>query len=392
MPEETIRALSAKLLELPQGFNPHPKVVPILEARNHAITSGEPFDWGTGEMLAYATLLAEETPVRISGQDVKRGTFSHRHPVLWDTQTGEEYAPLERVAEHPGRLDIHNSPLSEQGVLGFEFGYSLDYPDALVIWEAHYGDFLNCAQVIVDQFLASSEDKWRRLSGLVLYLPHGYEGQGPEHSSARLERFLQLCAEDNVQVCNLTTPAQLFHALRRQVLRPWRKPLVIMTPKSLLRVAATSKGPHRPVSTIEDLAQGRFHRVIPDAGLAAGVDPADVKKILCCTGKVYYDLATARDAGGRSDVAIVRLEQLYPFNDELRDALAPYRDGTPLVWVQEEPKNYGPWYYILATMPELLGGRFPLSCVARAPSASPATGSRASHLLEQKMLMDEAFS
>jgi 2-oxoglutarate dehydrogenase E1 component len=389
VPAEKLRALSERLLDLPRDFHPHPKVLPILEARHNAVVRGEPFDWGTGETLAYATLLSEKTPVRLSGQDVKRGTFSHRHAVLWDVQTGEELAPLERVAEHPGRLDIHNSPLSEQGVLGFEFGYSLDYPDALVIWEAQFGDFMNGAQVIVDQFITSSEDKWHRLSGVVLYLPHGYEGQGPEHSSARIERFLQNCAEDNVQVCNLTTPAQLFHALRRQVLRPWRKPLVVFTPKSLLRVAATSKAAHRPVSTIDDLANGRFQRVIGDDSIT---DPDHVKRILCCTGKVYYDLAAARDARKATDVAIVRLEQLYPLNHELTDALAPFSDGTPLVWVQEEPKNYGPWYYIRSNLPEILKDRFPLSCVARAPSASPATGSRASHLLEQKMLMDEAFA
>ena len=386
---ERIRDLSARLLALPAGFRAHPKVVPILQARHEALMSGEPFDWAVGEMMAYATLLAEKTPVRFSGQDVKRGTFSHRHAVLFDSQTGDPYAPVASVAAHPARFQIYNSPLSEQGVLGFDFGYSLDYPDALVIWEAQFGDFLNGAQVIVDQFLSTSEDKWHRLSGLVLYLPHGYEGQGPEHSSGRVERFLQSCAEDNVQVCNLTTPAQLFHALRRQVLRPWRKPLVIMTPKSLLRVAASSKGPHRPVSTIADLTEGRFHRVLGDS---SGVDPAQVKRILLCSGKVYYDLAVAREARKATDVAILRLEQLYPLNGELEAALAPYRAATQLVWVQEEPKNHGPWYYINATLPECLHLRLPLSCVARAASASPATGSRASHLLEQKMLMDEAFA
>ncbi|MFT3771186.1 MAG: 2-oxoglutarate dehydrogenase E1 component [Minicystis sp.] len=386
---DKIRALSTRLMDLPPGFNVHPKVLPILKSRHDALLSGEPFDWGTGEMMAYATLLAEKTPVRISGQDVKRGTFSHRHAVLFDTKTGQSHAPLASIAEPPGRFEIYNSPLSEQGVLGFDFGYSLDYPDALVIWEAQFGDFMNGAQVIIDQFITSSEDKWHRLSGLVIYLPHGYEGQGPEHSSGRLERFLQNSAEDNVQVCNLTTPAQLFHALRRQVLRPWRKPMIVMTPKSLLRVAGTSKGPHRPVSTIHDLTDGRFQRVIPDT---SGVDPADVKRILLCSGKVYYDLAVAREQRQANDVAIIRLEQLYPLNDELRQALAPYKDGTKLVWVQEEPKNYGPWYFIRANLPEFLQDRFPMSCVARAASASPATGSRASHLLEQRMLIDEAFA
>jgi 2-oxoglutarate dehydrogenase E1 component len=393
VPAERIRELSARLLDLPQGFSAHPKVLPILHARHAALTSDEPFDWGTGEMLAYATLLDEKTPVRLSGQDVRRGTFSHRHAVLFDSKTGEPYSPLSRVATPPGRFEVWNSPLSEQGVLGFDFGYSLDYPEGLVIWEAQFGDFLNGAQVIVDQFIVTSEDKWHRLSGLVLYLPHGYEGQGPEHSSARIERFLQNAAEDNAQICNLTTPAQLFHALRRQVLRPWRKPLVIMTPKSLLRVAATSTGPHRPVSTLHDLTHGRFQRVIADIPVTEGrTDPGAVKRVLLCTGKVYYDLAIARDARKAHDVAIVRLEQLYPLNDELLQALAPYKDGTKLVWVQEEPKNHGPWYYVTANVPDFIHHRLPLSCVARAPSASPATGSRASHLYEQKMLIDEAFS
>ncbi|HEY4117875.1 MAG TPA: 2-oxoglutarate dehydrogenase E1 component, partial [Byssovorax sp.] len=389
VPADKLVELSRRILELPRGFKAHHKVVPILKARHDKLAAGDPFAWDTGEMMAYASLLAEKTPVRISGQDSQRGTFSHRHAVLRDTDTGAAYAPLSAVAEPPARFEIYNSPLSEQGVLGFDFGYSLDYPDALVVWEAQFGDFLNGAQVIVDQFITSSEDKWHRLSGLVLYLPHGYEGQGPEHSSARLERFLQNSAEDNIQVCNLTTPAQLFHALRRQVLRPWRKPLVIMTPKSLLRVAASSSGPNRPVSTIKDLTSGRFQRVIPDQG---GVDPTEIKTVLLCTGKVYYDLALAREARQRPDVAIVRLEQLYPLNEELVTALAPYKDGTRLVWVQEEPKNYGAWYYVLANLASTVGARMPLTCVSRVASASPATGSKASHNLEQRMLIDEAFA
>ncbi len=389
VPAERLLELSERLLHLPAGFHAHPKVLPLLKTRHDRLAAGEPFDWGTGEMLAYASLLADKTPVRLSGQDARRGTFSHRHAVVMDTETNEAFFPLSQVALPPARFSAYNSPLSEAGVLGFEFGYSLDYPDALVIWEAQFGDFLNGAQVIVDQFITSSEDKWHRLCGLVLFLPHGYEGQGPEHSSARLERFLQNSAEDNIQVCNLTTPAQLFHALRRQVVRPWRKPLIIMTPKSLLRVAATSKGPHRPVSTIKDLAEGRFQRVIGDT---SGVAPSEIKKILLCSGKVYYDLAQTRDARGLKDVAIIRLEQLFPLNEEISNALAPYPDGTPLVWVQEEPRNYGAWYFIQANLLDAIGRRLPLSCVARAPSASPATGSKASHLLEQRMLLDEAFA
>ncbi len=391
---ERLIALSEQITSVPGTFNIHPKVAPVLRHRHEKLVSGEPFDWGAAEALAYASILDQGFPVRISGQDVRRGTFSHRHAVVFDTETGEAYAPFEKVCRGPARFDAHNSPLSEAGVLGFEFGYSLDYPDALVIWEAQFGDFLNGAQVIVDQFLTSSEDKWHRLSGLTLLLPHGYEGQGPEHSSCRIERFLQNSAEDNVQVCNLTTPAQLFHALRRQVLRPWRKPLVIATPKSLLRVPVTSKGPHRPVSTIDDLVNGSFQRVIPDllTGPGGPSDPSKVRKVVLCTGKVYYDLALAREAHGSDDVAIVRLEQLYPVGDALVQALAAYPAGTPLVWVQEEPKNYGGWYYVLANIPELIGGRMPLSCVSRDASASPATGSNASHRLEQKTLIEKALS
>ncbi len=390
---EKLIALSEELVNYPPDFKVHPKVLPTLKARHEKLVHGEPFDWGTAEILAYASLLDEGTPIRFSGQDVCRGTFSHRHAVLFDSDTGAPYAPCSRVARPNNRgqrprFQIFNSPLSEAGVLGFDFGYSLDYPDGLVIWEAQFGDFLNGAQVIVDQFLTSCEDKWHRLSGLILYLPHGYEGQGPEHSSARLERFLQNAAEDNVQVCNLTTPAQLFHAIRRQIVRPWRKPLVVMTPKSLLRVAATSKGPHRPVSTIDDLANGKFQRIIDDV---AGLDPREVKKVILTTGKLYYDLAVEREARGIKDTAILRLEQLYPIGDDLIQALAPYKDGTKLVWAQEEPLNYGAWYFIKAVLPDLLHERLPLSVVARAPSASPATGSRASHLLEQKQLLEEAF-
>ncbi len=389
VPRERLIALSEALLRLPPGFKPHPKVWPTLKTRHDKLIAGEAFDWGTGEALAYASLLDEGFPVRISGQDVRRGTFSHRHAVLFDVETGEPYAAHGALCRGKARFDVWNSPLSEAGVLGFEFGYSLDYPDGLVVWEAQFGDFLNGAQVIVDQFITSSEDKWTRLSGLVLLLPHGYEGQGPEHSSARMERFLQNCAEDNVQVCNLTTPAQLFHALRRQVLRSWRKPLVIMSPKSLLRVAATSKGPHRPVSTIDDLAEGSFQRVIPDT---SGMDLSRARKVLLCSGKVYYDLAVARDARKIEDVAIVRLEQLYPLSNDLPNALAPVKNGTPLVWVQEEPRNFGGWYFIKANLPELLGDRLPISCIARAASSSPATGSKAAHMIEQSQILDEAFA
>jgi 2-oxoglutarate dehydrogenase E1 component len=341
--------------------------------------TGQSFDWGTGEHLAFASLVAEGRSIRITGQDARRGTFTHRHATLFDAQDGSRYTPLSNLG--PGRFEVHDSPLSEAGVLGFEYGYSLDSPDNLVIWEAQFGDFANGAQVIIDQFIVSAEDKWLRLSGLVLLLPHGYEGQGPEHSSARIERFLQLSASDNIQVCNLTTPAQLFHVLRRQVLRPWRKPLVIFTPKSLLR--------HKEaVSTVEDLSTGRFQRVIPDTT----TDPAKVKRVLLCTGKVYYDLLDARRKLGRDDVALVRVEQLYPVNDELARVLSAYADGTRLVWVQEEPRNMGPWYFANANLPHVIGTRLPLSVVSRPAAASPATGSKASHDLEQQRLIAEALA
>jgi 2-oxoglutarate dehydrogenase E1 component len=320
----------------------------------------------------------------LSGQDSRRGTFSHRHSVLYDTQTGATYTPLDHLTDGSpqGRFQVWDSPLSETGVLGFEYGYSLDTPEGLVIWEAQFGDFANGGQVITDQFIASAEDKWLRLSGLVLLLPHGYEGQGPEHSSARIERWLQMAAEDNIQVCNPTTPAQFFHLLRRQVRRPWRKPLVVMTPKSLLRnPLATSK--------LEELVSGEFQRVIGDDQTA---DPKDVKRVLLTSGKVFYDLKKARDERKRTDVAVVRLEQYYPLSTTLNDVLNAYPAGTDLVWVQEEPANMGAWYFLKARLADHLKGRFPLRVVSRAESASPATGSKASHELEQQMLVDEAFA
>jgi 2-oxoglutarate dehydrogenase E1 component len=320
----------------------------------------------------------------LSGQDSRRGTFSHRHAVLHDAVNGKLYTPLAYLSKDQARFEVWDSPLSEAGVLGFEYGYSLDSPDALTIWEAQFGDFANGAQVLIDQFLSSSEDKWYRLSGLVLLLPHGFEGQGPEHSSARLERWLNLCAEDNMQVCNLTTPAQIFHVLRRQCLRPYRKPLIIMSPKSLLRSP-------NAVSTLEELAEGSsFQRIIPDQ---ANLDPKRVKRVLLCSGKVYYDLAHYRAENKREDVAILRAEQIYPLRKgEIERLLKPYGDGTQLVWVQEEPWNMGAWYYMQARLPDLVGRRFPLSCVSRPESASPATGSMSAHKLEQERLMERAFA
>ncbi len=383
---DTLLRVSEAITTLPEGFRPHPKIRALLAQRHKRLAGGDEIDWGTAEMLAYATLCNEGTDIRLSGEDVGRGTFSHRHGVLVDQLTGEKYTPIEALGK--GRYDSINSALSEAGVLGFEFGYSLDSPDKLVIWEAQFGDFLNAAQVIVDQFITSCEDKWMRLSGLTLYLPHGYEGQGPEHSSARIERFLQNAAEDNCQICNLTTPAQLFHALRRQIHRAYRKPLVIFTPKSLLRAAFSAKGP-KPVSTIADLTEGSFRRVIGDVLVERGeMDAAKVRKVLLCSGKVYYDLARKRFDEKIDDVAILRLEQLYPLNHELKDALAPFGD-VPLVWVQEEPWNFGGWFYVNAELPGVLERS--IAVVARERSASPATGSKSAHNYEQKVLVEAAF-
>jgi 2-oxoglutarate dehydrogenase E1 component len=344
------------------------------------MSKGKPLDWATGEALAFASLATEGHHLRMSGQDVERGTFSHRHAVLRDMKTEATYTTLSQLDPKQASVEIVNSPLSENGVLGFEYGYSLDWPDGLTLWEAQYGDFVNAAQVIIDQFISSGEDKWRRLNGLVMLLPHGFEGGGPEHSSARLERFLSLCAEDNMQVMNLTTPAQYFHALRRQVKRPWRKPLVIMAPKSLLRHP-------KAVSSLEDLSQGTFRRILFDHT----VDPKNVKRILMCSGKVYYDLEQAREERKRDDVAILRLEQLYPINPaELSEALAPYAHDIPVVWVQEEPKNQGAWWYLRANWGYLVAGH-PFTGVYRRASASPATGSGNSHKLEQAELIEKAF-
>jgi 2-oxoglutarate dehydrogenase E1 component len=382
VPRATLIPLLEKLGTVPEGFQLMRQVRTVLRQYLDAAEKGTPMRWGVAENLAYATLLAEGYNVRISGQDSQRGTFAHRQAVLHDAQTGERYVPLRHLLPNQGRFEIYDSPLSEAGVLGFEYGYSLDSPDALVIWEAQFGDFSNGAQVIIDQFIVSSEDKWHRLSGIVLFLPHGFEGGGPEHSSARLERFLALAAEDNIQIIYPTTAAQIFHALRRQVLRPWRKPLIVMSPKSLFRLDAAS-------CTLDELAHGRFHRIIPDREIA----PKKARRIILCSGKVYYDLVSRRNELARDDVAILRLEQLYPLRpDEIRETLAPYPDGTDFVWVQEEPFNSGAWYFVLARLPQILEHRFPLRCVSRPESASPATGSPKAHALEQHQLVEEAFA
>jgi 2-oxoglutarate dehydrogenase E1 component len=369
--------------ELPAEFTANSKIVRLLEGRREMAEGKRSLDWGGAEALAFASLAAEGTRIRLSGQDSGRGTFSHRHAILYDANSGNKYIPLMHVADKQGAVEIWDSPLSETAVLGFDYGYSLDSPDGLVMWEAQFGDFANGAQVIIDQFIASGESKWQRMSGVVLLLPHGYEGQGGEHSSARLERFLCLAAENNIQVAYPTTPAQIFHLLRRQVVRPTRKPLVVMSPKSLLRHP-------QAVSSLEEMADGHFQEVIPEVNAKLRTK---ARRVLICSGKVYYDLLAARQERKADDVAIVRVEQLYPnMPKNLEPVLGAYAKGTQMVWLQEEPANMGAWPYICL---KLGGGemtQWNLRCVAREESASPASGSMNRHKHEHNKLMDQAFA
>ncbi|MEW4529068.1 MAG: 2-oxoglutarate dehydrogenase E1 component [Maioricimonas sp. JB045] len=379
---DTCAGCLEQLVTLPDDFKPHPKVKRLLKVRDEMARGDRPLDWGAAEALAFGTILADGHPLRMTGQDVGRGTFSQRHAVLYDYESGAPYVPLTRIEPRHGRVEIFNSPLSEAGVLGFEYGYSLDCPEGLVIWEAQFGDFVNAAQVIIDQFIASAEDKWDRLSGLVMLLPHGFEGQGPEHSSARLERFLMLAAEDNIQIAQPSTPAQYFHMLRRQTIRRWKKPLIVMTPKSLLRHPLC-------VSPLDELEQGRFEPVLDEIEID---DRQQVRRILACSGKVYFDLLEQRRSLGRQDVAIIRLEELYPLSlDALKSVLDRYNPGTPFVWVQEEPENMGAWRYLWARFGDTVLDSFPLSVISRPESASPATGSAGSHRQEQQAILDAAF-
>ncbi len=369
------------MLDLPSACTPHPKIVRLLEQRAQMGRGERALDWGMAEMMAYGTLLWEGRTVRLTGQDSCRGTFSHRHAVITDFRTGAEHSLLNHLHAEQGLCRIFDSPLSEAGVLGLEFGYSLDSPDALVMWEAQFGDFVNGAQVIIDQFITASEDKWNRLSGVTLLLPHGYEGQGPEHSSARLERFLQACGEQNIQVAQPSTPAQMFHLLRRQTLSPWKKPLIVMTPKSLLRLPAAS-------STLEELAGGAFRPLLVDPV----AEPAQVDRVLLCTGRVYYDLAEEQRKRADHRVAIIRIEELYPWwPGALAEALAPFAGARDLVWVQDEPANAGAAGFILPRLAEQAGGREVRLC-ARAESASPATGSHKAHVMEQEQILRAAFT
>lgn len=370
---ETLKTLGVKLCVTPPAFHPHPKLVRLLSERRQMIEKGHGLDWGTVETLAYATLLNEGNPVRLSGQDVERGTFSHRHSVLYDVENNKTYIPLNHLSATQAQYFVVNSLLSESAVLGFEYGYSIADPHTLTIWEAQFGDFMNGAQVIIDQFIATSESKWERMSGLVLLLPHGYEGQGPEHSSARLERFLQLCGRDNIQVMNLTTPAQLFHALRRQMKREFRKPLVIMSPKKLLRLPEA-------VSSLQDLANGGFQEVLDDPRASP-----KVQHLLLCCGKIYYELVMEREKQKADHVAIVRLEQLYPWPQEkIAEVLKKYKNAKRMTWVQEEPRNMGAWSFVREFIPSM-------EYVGRAVAAAPAVGSPKAHQKEQERIIKTAL-
>jgi len=382
---DMILTIAKSLISFPDGFHPHPKIRRGMEQRVKNLREKGRVDWGTGEALAIGSLLLDGTTVRFTGQDAERGTFSHRHAVLHDVETGDRYIPLESIAQRGARFIICNSMLSEAAVLGFEWGYSTVDPRRLVIWEAQFGDFANSAQVIIDQFIASSEQKWSRSSGLVMLLPHGYEGQGPEHSSARLERFLQLCAEDNLQVCNLTTPAQFFHALRRQLRRNYRKPLILMSPKSLLRHPLA-------VSPVEDFEQGRFQKVIDDPLRVAGeMDPKSVRRVIICSGKVYYTLLATREDSAFEDVALVRLEEIHPFPFEpIKEVLRGYATRD-FVWVQEEPWNQGAWFFVRERIERILARGARLHYVGRPESASPATGSYRQHQEETNLFVEDAF-
>lgn len=377
----TLKALLVAQSRVPDSFTPHPKINNLLKLRASMAEGERPLDWAAAEALAYASLLAEGYRVRLIGQDVGRGTFSHRHSVLHDFEDGHIHIPLSHVSEGQASIEIWDSPLTETAVLGFEYGYSLDSPDVFNLWEAQFGDFANVAQVIIDQFVSSGEDKWNRLSGLCMFLPHGYEGQGPEHSSARLERFLMLAADDNIQVLNLSTPAQLFHMVRRQMRRVRRKPLILMSPKSLLRNP-------RAVSSLMSLSEGEFMPVIKDQRAAP---VAQTRCILLTSGKLYHEMQAHREAHDLNDVAIVRLEQYYPLRlDRLEEAMASYETGIPVRWIQEEPGNMGAWPFLHLQLNGEIVGR-ELTCVTRPPSASPATGSNAAHKIEQQQLLEEAF-
>jgi len=379
---EHLRFCNDRMQRLPSGFELHPRVAKVMENRSKMAAGSLPLDWGFAENIAYASLLLEKYNIRLTGQDVGRGTFVHRHAVFHNQLNNKTYTPIKHLDKNQGNAQIFDSLLSEAGVLGFEYGYSTTMPNTLVIWEAQFGDFANGAQVVIDQFISSGETKWGRFCGLVMLLPHGFEGQGPEHSSARLERYLQLCAEHNIQVCYPTTPAQIFHLLRRQLLRPYRKPLIIMSPKSLLR--------HKlAVSTLEDITNGAFQPVI---GEQDSINPDEVTRFILCTGKVYYDLLEARRKDNLKHVVIARLEQIYPFPDKLlKHELAKYPQLKDFIWCQEEPKNQGAWYQSKHHFSDNISNQINISYAGRDPSAAPAVGNFHVHIEQQKAVVQSAL-
>lgn len=385
-----LQELAKKICTLPAGFTLHSKLGRFFDTRLKSVLEGKGLDWGTGEALAYASLVQEGHTVRITGQDAERGTFTHRHSVVHDFQTGQRFAPFNAVSSSKAKYEVHNSLLSETAVMGYEYGYSLTDPNALTIWEAQFGDFANGAQVIIDQFLATSESKWNRMSGLVLLLPHGYAGQGPEHSSARLERFLQLSGLENWTVANLSTPAQIFHALRRQVKRDFRKPLVIMSPKGLLRHPMA-------ISDLAEFTDRPFQEVLDDSSFTDNAKASNAQRVLLCSGQVYYDLVKERDASKRSDVAMIRVEQLYPWPSGMLAKILGRYGKAEVVWVQEEPRNMGAWTHVFnlwmggtGNFSQAVGNRA-IRYVGRGIAASPATGYPQIHDIEQKALLQEAF-
>ena len=385
-PIERLKELGQTMRKLPEGFVLQRQVAKVIDDRLKMQTGEMPLNWGAAETLAYATLLDEGYLVRLTGEDVGRGTFSHRHAKLHNQVDGKTYIPLCHIKENQPRVAIYDSLLSELAVLAFEYGYATTLPKSLIIWEAQFGDFANCAQVVIDQFISSGETKWERVCGLTMLLPHGYEGQGPEHSSARLERFLQLCAEENMQVMTPTTPAQIFHALRRQAIRPIRKPMIIMSPKSLLR--------HKlAVSNLDELATGTFQTVIDEID---NINKSDVTRLVLCGGKVYYDLLEKRRELELNNTAIVRIEQLYPYPEQrLAEVLASYPNVKELVWTQEEPKNQGAWLFIAPRLYDDVmktGKQIRISYAGREASAAPACGSPYLHAKQQAQLINDALA
>ena len=382
-PIKRFKTLAKRVSQYPDYVQPHPRVEKIYADRMEMAKGKKPLDWGMAETMAYASLLDEGTHVRLSGEDAGRGTFFHRHAVVHNQKDGTGYVPLTQLHANQGRFEVWDSVLTEEGVLAFEYGYATTDPKTLTIWEAQFGDFANGAQIVIDQFISSGEQKWGRMCGLVMLLPHGYEGQGPEHSSARLERYLQLCAEQNMQVCIPSTPAQVYHMLRRQAIRKMRRPLIGISPKSLLRHPLA-------VSSMEELVNGTFQTVI---GEIDELDPKKVKRVVMCAGKVYYDLLEQRRKNGQTNVAIIRIEQLYPFpHEDVKAVLAPYAHVKDVVWCQEEPLNQGAWYSSKHNFEAVIPTKAKLTYAGRPASASPAVGYLSLHTKQQQQLVEDALT